>query len=125
MSNLRAIGNAETTMHVKPGFLLVERLPERERVSSGGIVLPDLSKDFVSSALTSADDECLLVVGGVFGQYGAGSVVYLAKHRVRWMSVFPLTGYEPKTLGIIDGQAIEIGFESEEQAERFRSSARA
>lgn len=109
------------------GSTLLVEICEREKKTASGIILAPVQSGRELK-------ECVVVATGA-GYYDddkgedvpldtrVGDVIYVDPANLRLLYTFPVKGYQPNTLGLIDEAQIQIRFRGKESVEAFRRGA--
>jgi co-chaperonin GroES (HSP10) len=131
---LDAIRNAKTAAgeggFVLPGnLLLVEKLPPAEIKTKSGLIISDTSKMQQNTIAGNAPVQVIVVaLGEGFEDEGEsipldtseGDILVVGDHSVKWLSTFPLIGYQPDTLGLCSEDQTQIRFRGARAYEAFQ-----
>lgn len=134
MSYLEQISKAKLVVgesFIIPGAnLLVERLQEEELKSKGGLYLDThtevgtLGGDRLLRVKVVAIGEGFIDKSGneVPNDSELGDILFIAKHSVKWLTAFPIEGYQPGTLGLMSEEATQIRFRGEDSYKKFKQA---
>lgn len=118
---------------ILPGnCLLVERIPQEEVKTKGGIIIADASKTMQHSVIGDAPVVVRVVaVGEGYEEDGVsipldtpvGSILVVGDHSVKWFSLFPLDEYETNTLGLCSEEQTQIRFRDDTAYAAFKAGS--